>query len=174
MISRLLLLAVLSLFSLVANAQYAQHRDYVGGGFVRGDLNFVGEDFDLNALDLRLGVEMQKWLHVEGRVGFGLNDKAIGGVEISINRLLGVHAVASYPSNSLFRPYALVGFTYGEVHIRVPGVGSADESETDLSLGAGVDVKMSDGIDLFLEYMQYVDKGLIDLGGITLGLKFDF
>ena len=169
------LLVLLSLgISWSAQAQYRQHRDYVGGSFIRGNLNYGGNDFDLNALDLRLGVDMVKWFHIEGRVAFGLNDKAINGVEISINRLLGVHGVFSLPNKTLFRPYAVAGLTYGEVEFRLPGFGSADESETDLSFGAGVDAEINDSIDLFLEYMQYLDKGLIDFSGISVGLKFDF
>jgi len=169
------LLAVLLLgLSLSANAQYRQHRDYVGGSFVRGNLNYSGVDFDLNALDLRLGVDMAKWFHIEGRVAFGVNDKAISGVEVSVNRLLGIHGVFSLPNKTLFRPYVVAGLTYGEVDFRLPGFGSADESETDLSFGAGLDVQITDSIDLFAEYMQYIDKGLIDFNGISLGLKFEF
>ena len=162
-----------------AFAQFRQHRDYVGGGFLRGDLNlvddtfFLDENFDLNTLNLRLGVEMTRWFHLEGRVDFGLNDKAIGGVEVSINRLIGAHGVFSYPNDSLFRPYAVLGMTYGEVEFRVPGFGRGDEAETDFSFGAGVDAELNDSLDLFIEYMQYVDKGIVDFSGITLGIKFD-
>lgn len=166
--------------SLASHAQYRQHRDYVGGSFIRGDLNVsdegsgLDENFDLNVLSLQLGVEMAKWFHLEGRVGFGINDKSLGSLEFSIQRLIGIHGVVSYPNNSPLRPYALAGITYGEVDISLPGFGSFDESETDSSFGAGIDLSVSDGVDVFLEYMQYIDKGRVDFSGISLGLKFDF
>jgi opacity protein-like surface antigen len=160
--------------SLAAQAQYRQTRDYVGGSFVRSDFEVSGESLDLNVLDLRLGVDMVKWLHIEGRVGFGLNDKSIGGIEVSINRLLGIYGVFSYPNRSLFRPYLVAGFTYAEVELLIPGIARGDDSETDVSFGAGIDVQVSDGLDVFLEYMQYIDQDPIEISGIALGLKFDF
>lgn len=179
-INKLLILVFLLGASISVHAQFRQHRDYVGGSFIRGDLNLAepsisfDENFDLNAIDLRLGVEMTRWFHIEGRVAFGVNDKAINGVEVSINRLLGIHGVFSLPNDSLFRPYAVAGITYGEVEFRLPGFGSTDESETDPSFGIGVDAELTDSLDLFVEYMQYIDKGLVDFSGISLGLKFDF
>ncbi len=161
-----------------ANAQYGNHKDYVGGGLVRSNLSFVNEDFDLNALELRMGVEMQKWLHIEGRVAFGINDKAttsfFGPVEVSINRLINVNAVVGWPNDSLFRPYVVAGVTYGELQLRIPGLGRGDESETDISLGAGVNFSISDSLDLYVEYMNYMQTDDFDLDGIGIGLKFDF
>ena len=168
----LLLTCIALLVANTANAQFRQHDDYVGGGFVSGDLNFSGLDFGLNAIDLKLGVEMQPWLHLEGRVAFGVNDKGIGGIEVSINRLLGAHGVLSYPNDSRFQPYVLAGITYGEVEFRLPGIARTDESESGLSLGAGIDFELNDSLDLYLEYMQYLDKGDVDYGAFTLGIKF--
>lgn len=171
---QLVLVSLMLTCSLAAHAQYGNHKDYAGGGFLRSDLSFVDESFDLNALELRMGVEMQKWLHIEGRVAFGINDKAIGPIEVSINRLINVNAVFGWPNNSLFRPYGVVGVTYGELDLLVPGLFGGSEGETDVSFGAGINMAVSDGLDLYIEYMNYMSTSDFDLDGIGIGLKFDF
>lgn len=171
-------------------AQYGDFDDYVGGSFFRGNLEVPSStifggvfnlpqstDFDLNILDLRLGVEMLDWLHIEGRVAYGLNDKSSNGIEFSINRMAGVYGVLRLPNQSkddLIRPYALAGVTYGEVDFLIPGIVRDRETETDLSYGIGTNIGITNSIDLFVEFMQYLDKNGLDFSGIGVGVKFDF
>lgn len=183
--ARYTVLLLATLIAVPAFGQFRAHNDYVGGSFFRGRLDVQSDtvfgglfslpqtaDYKLNTLDLRLGVEISQWAHIEGRVAYGLNDKANNGIEFSIHRMAGIYGVVGPFNNEVISPYALIGVTYGELDFRIPNLIGDRETETDLSYGIGANVQVTNSIDVFLEYMHFLDKNGVNFNGIGLGLKF--
>ena len=94
-------------------------------------------------------------------------------VNVELNHFYGAYVRGTIPIADAFYPYAVVGFTRGEVEYKNPGV-SEKSSKDDVSFGVGADIRLTSNTDLNLEYMNYFDKDDVSLDGFSLGFTYRF
>jgi opacity protein-like surface antigen len=176
-----LMLAVVVVFAMPAHGQVRQDytdrgQAYVGLNWFTGEFESTGgADFDIQSVYARGGYNLAEWAALEARVGMGTSDDSfnIGGVraDAELDYFIGGYFVAGIPTDSIFYPYAMVGYTRADVDVDL-GEFSEDETESDLSFGIGTDVHFNDFLGLNVEYTRYLDKSDADVTGLTVGVKF--
>lgn len=129
---------------------------------VNVDLNGIG-DVDPTALVGKLGHFINDNVAIEGRLGTGLQDDDIFGVDLDIERLIGIYGVFHASSNSETTFYGVLGYTDAEADFSGPG-GSAEGDESSFSFGFGANIG-----GLNIEYMSYIDEDDSDSTAISIG-----
>jgi len=130
-------------------------------------------DIDLGAVALKGGYQINEWAAVEARVGFGVDDDKIGGAKAELNHFYGAYVVAGLPNSSIVLPYAIVGYTKGEVEARFAGVKIKSDGD-DWSYGVGARVGMSDRLSANFEFIRYADKNDAELDAVNIGLVYKY
>ncbi|WP_051252482.1 porin family protein [Ferrimonas kyonanensis] len=145
--------------------------------YVGGQYNFMevdgGPSVDIGALSGRLGYEFNRNVAVEARLGMGVSDDTLMGVDIELNYYYGVYLRGQMPMDSGFTPYVIAGYTKGELEAS-NDFDKAKEDENDFSYGIGVDFAATDNLDVGLEYMMYLDKKDVEVSGFSLGVTYRF
>ena len=150
---------------------HALAANYVGGNIsaMNYERDGVSDDADLVALYGRLGTEFSENFSGELRLGTGIDDDKIYGRKVKLNHMYGAYVRGGIPIAQTFYPYAIVGVTRAKTKF-----GSTSNTESDLSLGLGTDIRMGNGLDLNLECMNYLDKSRAQLDGFSIGLSKRF
>jgi opacity protein-like surface antigen len=133
------------------------------------------DDFDMDTVTISAGLYLLDFLAVEARAGTGVSDDTVDLIKAEIGVLYGLYARAELPLG-MFKPYVIAGYTAADLDSNF-----GDDDDSDLSYGAGVDLKFSEHLGLNLEYMllmefdtQLGSAGGIDVESISLGAKFYF
>lgn len=172
-------IAAIGLSSLVCGSAMAEG-NYFGGSFAALDYSddSVDQDFSLTAVYGRLGTNFSENFSGEIRVGTGVGDDSVsyGGINanIELDTIYGLYVRAGIPVTESFFPYAVVGYTRGELTLSVSGLGSASESESDASFGLGADFNLTQNVIINGEYMSYFDKDGAEISGFSIGLTTAF
>lgn len=169
---------LMCMFSMSAMAEEAKSNMYGGVQYAMTTYDETGfEDLNPSALVFVIGNKFNKNFALEGRIGMGLGDDSIvvSGVPISleIDTFVGVYAKGILPVSSTVDLYGIIGYTDGEVTVSAPGI-SLSASESDTSLGFGVDFAVSKTTSMNLEYMNYLDSNGTTLDAISVGANFAF
>jgi outer membrane immunogenic protein len=135
--------------------------------FVNIDLGGIG-DVDPTALVGKLGYFFNDNIAIEGRLGTGLQDDDILGVDVEINSLFGVYGVFQTSSSSETTFYGVLGYTDVEAEFSGPG-GSAEGDESSFSFGFGANIK---GFNI--EYMSYIDEDDTEATAVSIGYVIRF
>lgn len=155
------------------------------GGYYGGNISFldysepeVDISASVTAITGRLGTHFNENVSGELRVGFGVDDDTVSfdGLEadLELESLYGVYIRGGIPVTENIYPYAILGYSRGELKATVAGFGSNSESETDTSFGLGVDVDVIQGVTINLEYMNYFDKDGVEVDSLSIGLAKTF
>lgn len=152
---------------------------YAGGTFLVLDYSESGfEDASLNALGGRIGRQFNENFSGEIRAGFGVGDDSVNvfgtDVDVELNHFFGGYLRGGIPVGPSLYPYAIAGYTRGEAEASVSGVGSVTESESDVSYGIGIDIQLSENLDLNIEHMNYLDKDDTEIDGFSAGFAWRF
>lgn len=147
---------------------------YVGGNIaaLKVDYNYP-EDADLVAFYGRLGTEFTENFSAEVRVGTGLDDDRVYGIDVELNHFYGAYVRGTIPIADMFYPYAVVGYTRAELEFK-DFWQSAKDSGGDVSFGVGADIRLTPEVDLNLEYMNYYDKHDVTVDGFAVGFTYRF
>ncbi len=170
-------LASISLAALSATvlADTMHGKRYMGAdvGFMQIENDNSSADADITHLTGRLGGYLNDNVAFEGRVGLGVTDDTVGGVDFSLRYLVGAYTRIGLPlaDNKIF-PYVLLGFTRADFQAEALGV-ETNDAETDTSYGIGADIDLS-GIALTAEYLNLIDKNNATYSGFSIGLKTTF
>ena len=70
--------------------------------------------------------------------------------------------------NKNINPYVLVGYSKLEIEGTIDGF-SAKADDDDFSYGIGIEGPLSESASFNLEYIQYFDKDVVSINGISLG-----
>jgi len=172
------LASLLSVAAFSAQAEIEKGQRYVGA-----NANFLSYeegsvmDASLLAVSGRFGAFVHENFSFEARVGLGLidgEDNIYGTtVDIGLNHFFGIYARAGLPLNEQLYPYALIGYTRGEVEASAYGF-TVDEAESDSSFGFGVDFKFNEKMTLNAEFINLLDKGGAEVSGFSLGIITPF
>jgi opacity protein-like surface antigen len=125
-----------------------------------------------------LGYEVAPNLAFEvmGSVGTTGATVRVGGTDVKVESDYGVGIYAK-PKVKLSDTVEFFGrFGYGRSEGSVTPAGGAATKETrdDYSFGAGISVAVSPMMSVNADYMRYMNKDGIRVGGFTLGLGFKF
>ena len=173
--SRLTARIALAAFFMAMSGQVAADsthgKRYVGMnfGFYEQEFSDVSESASLTSLEGRLGGYINDNAAVEVRLGAGILGDEVGASDVDLNYQLGAYTRVGALLDNVF-PYVLVGFTRANIGLSNPDV---DDSETDVSYGIGADMHVSN-LTINLEYVQFVDRGDVDLHGFALGFTSIF
>jgi opacity protein-like surface antigen len=177
-ISTAVIATTLCLAPLISQAETTQEpKKYLGGS-----LNFLsyeepGLEADLIAGTGRFGAFFNKYLAGELRLGIGLagDDVDISGttVDLDLNYIFGAYLRAGLPINDKVFPYALLGYSRGELEVSAGGL-SINEAESDISFGFGVDININDPLTINVEYANLLDKDGVEVSGFSLGAVVNF
>lgn len=148
---------------------------YAGGtySFMSVEDDDFGVDADVGVLFLRGGYQLNQYVALEARIGMGVEDDKIGGINLEVEEMIGAYAKVGLPTQTGFYPYVLLGVTDSELELSGFGQ-SASDSDTDLSYGVGVDYWFSSQMSASAEYTNFYDDGGTSLTGLSLGVTYKF
>jgi len=170
------LIAGLGLSALLSG--YAQAEGYFGGNISFLEYSEGGfEEASLTAVVGRLGTTFNENFSGEIRLGFGVGDDSVDvfgtDVDVELDNMFGVYVRGGIPVTDSFFPYAIVGYTRGEVTASALGY-SESNSESDVSFGLGADINLSQNAIINMEYMSYFDKDGTEIDGFSVGIASKF
>ena len=169
-------IAKLSLLaSAMALTNSVSAENYYGGGInlIDYSIDEFGIDASLTTLTAKLGTKFNENLAFEGRIGFGVGDDTVEGVDVELSNYFGVYFKGGFSATEKVYPYAVLGYTRGKLKASGPG-GSISSSDSDVSFGIGVDYSITNATALSFEYTNFYDKDGEELSGLNLFLSKTF
>ncbi len=152
-------------------------------------------EFDNALIVGRAGSYIDENISLEARFGLGISDDTLSAsgtdpdlgnysasLGFEINTLLGAYLQANSELPGNLSVYGLLGFSRinatvtGTISSSVYGTAnaSADDTETGLSYGGGVNVAIAPNTALSIEYMSYLDKSDFDVTSFNLGIMYKY
>lgn len=165
------LICTLLIAMLFAPASYAakQGSNYVGVQYALVEIDFDGiGDVEPTALVGKIGHFLTDNVAFEGRLGIGLQDDDILGVDVEVDSIFGIYGVFHASSTSDTTFYGVLGYSDAEAEFSGPG-GSAEGDESSISFGFGANIGK-----LNIEYMSYIDEDDTDATAISFGFVTQF
>ena len=160
--------------TLISLNSYAQDNYYGASVTSIGYSERDFPDLDFTSLNLIAGQRINDNLDAEIRLGFGIDGETITldglNVDLDMDKFMGVYLKYSIESSGSILPYATLGYTHGKAKASVMDVSSSG-SESDISLGLGVDFALGEEISLNIEYMNFMDTSTITADGISVGFR---
>ena len=164
----------LGIISLSSFTQANDVERYAGASFAVLDYSESGfDDASLNALIGRAGAKFNEYISAEVRLGFGIGDDTVSGVDLELKNLIGAYVRAGFPASDTVYPYVVIGLSRLELEASGFGV-TIDDSDNDASYGLGVDIDVSEAATLNAEYTNYFDKDSIEITAFNFGATFNF
>ncbi len=151
-----------------------QERGYAGGNLAFGtyDGDVAPDNASIAALMGKFGVHINQYFSAESRFGGGIADDTIDEngeeVDVKLDYLLGIYGRGHYPIGSIHSIYGVLGVTRGEI------TGTATETDTGFSFGAGADFYIDDQIGFNIEYIQYLNESDNEIDAFSTGFIFLF
>lgn len=142
------------------------------------------EDIEPAGLQTRFGVQVNPYVALEGRLGYGIDDDELseGGLSVNIDPewLVGAYVKLGLDRRQPVAPYVLLGHSTAKAEVTTEftvssllGSATSRDSEevtaSDPSYGAGVDINLSDTAAIYAEWVQLDDDDDFDLTTINLG-----
>lgn len=159
---------------------------YLGGSYamVNTEFEFSDEgtdysiDFDLSALTLSAGFQLNEYLAFETRFGTGMADDEVTGadgdsVTLELDSIFGLYAKAGLPVSDKFYPYLVLGLTEAELSIS-SDMGTSTDSDSDTSFGVGASFAVNNQFAVFGEYMNWYEDDGLTISGFNLGVNYKF
>ena len=130
-----------------------------------------------------MGPHVNDYFSIEGRAGIGLSGEEAtipflfnGSTvdvkfEVNLKNILGVYGRLGMPKSNPVSPYIVAGFTRIEIEIEASVLGESaaeDDSDTDSSVGVGIDIMANEDGGFNVEYMKYYDKDGDELDGFNI------
>ncbi len=145
----------LSALLLSAVSLSAQADNYIGGdlGFTTVD---TGTSFSPLAAQFKIGTYINDNFAVEGRLGAGISEDEKSGTDVKIKHLVGAYARGILPVNDKAEVYGLIGVTNVDIDATAGG-STSGTSDSGLSLGIGINVKLDRDFALNFEYANLYD-----------------
>ena len=164
---------VIGLFIAILACSTVQSQNYYAASVTKLDVSSGEDSIDLTGITGTYGTNLSDSMSGELRFGLGVDDDTSNFndgsfIKSEVNHYFGAYLKFSSSSVDI-SPYAVLGIT----KLKATTYDSFwdetfKESEDDFSYGLGVD--FANGFNI--EYMQYLDKGGLELNGLSLGMKF--
>jgi opacity protein-like surface antigen len=162
---------------------------YVGAGYAYIDAEatdgFDTADFSNNAVDLRVGYNVNEYLAVEGRYAIGAEDAVtisgdVTDIDARINTW-GIFVKPQYPVTADATVYGLIG--YGNVDGKASNAyGSESIDENGFQWGLGAKYSVTTNVEVFVDYINAYDDTVVvedetldlDVYTVTIGVNYKF
>lgn len=133
------------------------------------------QDAQLDVVVLRLGQNFSRYFSGELRAGFGSRKDALGnsGQSLEVDHFYGIYTKAGLPIADMAFPYLAIGVTETEVSI-YQGEAETQDSLGGFSYGLGADFKITDNLELNVEYMSHFDKNNEQIRGLQFTISAPF
>ncbi len=146
----------------------------VAQGWVEVEEHNRNNEFEMYTFDLIGGINFHPNLGMEGRIGFGGDDRS-GGSKFSLDNYVSFYVKPQHTFGR-FNTYALLGASFvSSESAQIVGPFEIRETNDDMSFsyGAGA-ILYLDMIMIGLEYVKVLDKDQIDIdrGGLLFGFMF--
>lgn len=169
-------LAVLALGLATVSAQAAE--TYSGLNFSAVEYKEDGiEAAKPTAISFKLGAELNRNFAVEARLGAGMSSDFVKyrgvDVDVEVDSFYGIYGKLRLPVTEAFTPYALVGYTHGEITARFRGF-SYSESDSDASFGIGADFNLNKNTAINLEWARLFEGEGYEVKAISIGFSHKF
>ena len=157
---------------------------YIGGNY--SQIQYDNEEFDtdtlkIDAATVNAGFEFSDYIALEARGGVGLDEDSQGIADFELDHLYGGYLKLGAPISDTVRPYVIGGYTKAKGTVSADGeVAGVTYSFSDSenfeyeSIGAGLDLNITDTLGANLEYMRYIDTDEEEISGISVGLRSAF
>lgn len=153
---------------------------YLGGNLAALKYTEAGlhDDATFKSIFGRIGLQITANFSGELRAGMGLRDESVAvlgtDVDLELDHFYGAYLRGGFQASDEVSPYVIIGYTEGELTGSAPGANSATVSESDMSLGFGVDFLVDNSVTVNIEYMRYLDKEGFDVSGPAFGISSSF
>jgi opacity protein-like surface antigen len=147
---------------------------YAGALLTRTTVSFddVGDASPMT-LGAKLGMSINKNFAVEARLGTGLSDDSIVGVDVKVDNFAGIYGKGILPLSDVASIYGLLGYTQGKLKFEAPGLSESD-SDSDISYGIGADFAISATTSVGVEWARLFKGDGYTVEGLSLGVSFKF
>lgn len=133
-------------------------------------------DANLDAVVLRLGQNFSRYFSGEVRAGFGTNGDALddqSSQSLELDRYYGIYTKVGYPIGNVVFPYLTLGYTDTSLDF-LQGETKTRDGRNGVSYGIGTDFKISERLEINLEYMSYIDKNNLEIRGAQISISAPF
>lgn len=137
------------------------------------DRFFGEEDFSTGEGMVRFGGHITSWLAAEWRAGRTVTKEDTDESEYYHRYLLGLYAKLGFQAGPVY-PYVLGGYTRGREIFKDDTVGTSKGIFGEWSVGAGVDIDITEAIGINVEYFHVYEIGDVKLSGPGAGLYWRF
>lgn len=171
-------IALLLTASLASTAAHARdgEKPYVGLDYVivNADDDTPGApDFELNAVRLRAGTVLAKFLAVEAHYASGVSSDTVGGFRTQLQTQYGVYLRPQLSAGALHL-YGLVGYDYIQFDYKSGIAKSTTADDHDLSYGVGVQLDMGANWGLNANYVHLLKEDDVTIESVSGGIVYRF
>lgn len=169
-------LSAVSVLVLAASMTQALEQPYLGVDYIQSTYEYAsGDDASPTMAQLRFGADMTKYLGMEARTAFGIDDDKVSGANYNIN-ITGVYTlgvVGRLPFGKHASLYAYAGYSYAQMTAEStdPGFPDIETNDDGLSYGAGVVFPISRQYLLEADYTSYFDNEKYTFSGVSVGVR---
>lgn len=176
----------------IGTPAWAKAQTYVGVDYAMAtyeqDIEFATLDLKPTALRMRLGSTLNDYFAFELQGALGVSDDTqtidiLGEpvyAEFEVDSTLGVFLKGRAPIGERLGVFAMIGYSRveGSYTVSAPTVDpdlveSGSESENDISMGFGADLRLTGRLYLNADYLQLIDKAGVEITSLNLGLRLD-
>lgn len=134
----------------------------------------IDDSISIKSMQVGVGYEVKSansnWSFLpELRLGTGLGDESLMGVDVEIDRLVSFSARGNYQVNDLVGVYVQPAYTKLTIGYDGYGMSESEDSDWELGVGAGVTVSVGSNSRLEFGYDRYDDAD-----ALTVGYRYKF
>lgn len=163
--------AAASLFlGVAAHAQQAVATSPVYGELGYSWMQIQGNGFKANPGAVRgiIGYDLHPNLAVEGMAAVGTGHASDNGVDAKLKSSYGLFVKPKYDFGNT-EVFGRLGWAHTNLNLS-----TGDTSSNDFAYGVGVKYNFTPRMNVGLDYTRYADKNGVKVGGVTLGLGYNF
>lgn len=178
--NKIITAALLSCAISTAIAQSSANKDtgvYAELGLIQATYNEPAANFNNGMASLKAGYNFNKNFALEGMIAGNINNASFyyGSTNITayVQNAYGVYGKGTVDISEAISLYAKLGATNGTVSAS-SAYGSAYQSGTSPSYGAGIQAKINPEMYVSLDYMSYYNRNGVSITGPSLNFGYKF
>ena len=164
---------LLFILSIVTFSAQAQDKSYFSVGYGQAAYEAFGGRWVPTILRFTVGTNVMDNLAIEGMVATGVRESKVSGINIEVQKMVGLYAKPFIKMNENFEAYGRVGMLRTTVDASASGI-STSETDSSFSYGAGIQYNPDSRGGIFFDYMNYYSKDGEKIFGFNSGVNIKF